>query len=53
MTTDDRRPARPVSRTEELVLAEASDLPPEAGDRRDAIAKVLEAERRLDPRGRR
>lgn len=47
-----QRPDRPVTRAEEIALAEAHDLPArlDGADRREPLAKVLEAERELDPR---
>lgn len=48
-----QRPDRPLTRAEEIALAESRDLPPHADgtDRRTPIAKVLEGERLLDPKG--
>lgn len=50
-----QRPDRPINRTEELALAEARDLPPrlDGASRGEPLAKILEAERELDPRSRR
>lgn len=47
------RPERPVTRAEEIALAEARDLPPrlDSANRRDPLADLAERERDLHPEG--